>query len=116
MKQFREEGNVQKRSLLLVIIGLFAFAWLALLPTLAQDQWAVYLYNGNAGQLLRVNPDGSQTMLALGLEPNVFIGGFDMAFTRDGARMAYCSVAYPLPTDGSVPPPPAAKFILRDIN
>jgi hypothetical protein len=113
---FQGGGNVQKRSLFLMAIGLFTFALLALMPTLAQDQWAMYLYNGNAGQLIRVNPDGSQAMLTLALEPNVYLSGFDMAFTRDGARMAYCSVAYPLPTDGSVPPPPAAKFILRDIN
>src|SRR5690349_5523482 len=106
---------MQKKSLALIILGLLVFASMALTPALAQDAWSVYLFNGHSGELVRVNGDGTQAVSGLGLDQNAYVSSFDMAFTRDGARLAFCATTYPQAADGSASAQPTAKFYLRDI-
>ncbi|MBZ0285993.1 MAG: hypothetical protein K8I30_00155 [Anaerolineae bacterium] len=106
---------MQKKSVAMLILGLLVFASMAFTPALAQETFAVYLFNGNSGELVRVGSDGSQTVSALGLEPGTYISSYDMAFTRDGSRLAFCATTYPQTADGSAPVLPTAKFYLRDI-
>jgi hypothetical protein len=85
------------------------------MPVMAQDTWSVYLFNGYTGELVRVNGDGTQAVSGLGLEQGAYVSSFDMAFTRDGSRLAFCSTTYPQAADGSTPAQPTAKFYLRDM-
>ena len=86
---------MQKKSLALMILGLLIFASMNLTPAMAQDNWGVYLFNGNSGELVRVNGDGTQAVSGLGLEQGAYVSSFDMAFTRDGSRLAFCATTYP---------------------
>jgi hypothetical protein len=108
-----KETEMQKKYLILTIFAVLA---LTVVPALAQDtNWAAYLYNGNNGELVRVNPDGSQAVSALGLAPGTFIGSQDMTFTKDGGRVAFCAVTYPQAVDANSTEQPYATFYLRDI-
>src|SRR5689334_1398372 len=108
---------MQKKSLVLMIFGLLIFATMSLMPAvgMAQDTWGVYLFNGNSGELVRVNSDGTQAVSGLGLEQGAYVSSFDMAFTRDGSRLAFCATTYPQATDANSTAQPTAKFYLRDI-
>ncbi|MEO8608285.1 MAG: hypothetical protein ABI690_10405 [Chloroflexota bacterium] len=109
---------MQKKSLALIILGLLVFASMALMPSigLAQDNnWGVYLFNGSSGELVRVNGDGTQAVSGLGLGQGEFAGSSDMAFTRDGSRLAFCTTTYPQAVDANSTALPTAKFYLRDI-
>lgn len=77
----------------LAMVIAITVVWTAVLPAQAQsaDNWYAFLYNGITRQLLRVGMDGSSTMFDLGVGPNVFLGGQDMAFSPDGSRVAYCA-------------------------
>lgn len=77
-----------KRLLIAVILALLA---LSAVPALAQDGWFAYMYNGLTGDMVRVNANGSQQTYNLGLNPNTYVSGYDMAFTPDGSRAAYCA-------------------------
>jgi hypothetical protein len=94
---------------------LFALALLTLLvstaPAFAQDtNWFAWLYNGGTREMVRVNPDGSQAAYSLGLDSNTYIGSYDMAFTNDGSRVAFCTVTYSENT-----PQGTTTLYLRDI-
>jgi hypothetical protein len=103
---------MRKFSLALMMLALCA---VLVMPAMAQDAWAVYLFNGNTGELVRVNPDGTQAVSGLGLEQGAFVGSSDMSFSKDGNRLAFCAVTYPQTSDNTAPIQPTAKFYLRDI-
>jgi hypothetical protein len=106
---------MQKKSLALMILGLLILASMSLTPAMAQDSWGVYLFNGNSGELVRVNGDGTQAVSGLGLEQGAYVSSSDMAFTRDGSRLAFCATTYPQAADANSTAQPTAKFYLRDI-
>src|SRR5690242_14713267 len=85
------------------------------MPAMAQDTWGVYLFNSNSGELVRLNGDGTQAVSGLGLEQGAYVGSYDMAFTRDGSRLAFCATTYPQTTDATTPVLPTARFYLRDM-
>jgi hypothetical protein len=98
-----------------MVVMLLSLFMVAAAPTLAQSNWFVYLYNGNTKDLVRINPDGSQIPYNLGLDSTTFVSSFDMTFTQDGNRVAFCAVTYPAVMDASTPAQPFAKLYLRDI-
>lgn len=102
---------VRKLLALLLLSVLLVVA----VPALAQSDWFVYLYNGNTKELVRINPDGAQTPYSLGLDATTFVSSFDMTFTADGSRVAYCAVTYPAVAASETPTSPFAKLYLRDI-
>lgn len=84
-------------------------------PALAQtDQWSMYLYNGNTGELVRVFADATQQTYTLDLPENGFISSRDMAFSADGNRVAYCVISYPT-SSGDQPALPDATLFVRDL-
>ncbi len=74
----------------------------------AQDNWFGYLYNWQAHQFVRVDAAGSATTYELGLSDQAFFSSRDIAFSADGARVAFCAVDYAANT-------PRATLYLRDI-
>ncbi|MCC6615836.1 MAG: hypothetical protein IT320_20365 [Anaerolineae bacterium] len=87
---------------------------LAIAPAGAQAQadWSVYLYNSANPELVRVYADGTQVTYDLGLPEGVFLNPFDMAFTRDGERLAYCMQgASTDPNSGQ----PTSQVVIRDL-
>jgi hypothetical protein len=99
---------------IVILVAILAFA-LGLVPVLAQADWSVYLYNGMSKELLRISPDGAQTSHSLGLDENTYVSSYDMAFTNDGTRVAFCAVTYPPSNDPNNPAQPTAHLYLRDI-
>ncbi|MDX2139276.1 MAG: hypothetical protein SF123_14420 [Chloroflexota bacterium] len=83
---------------------------LAAMPAAAQDAipWSVDLLNSSTQEFVRISVDGSQTNIPLGLEPNTFLSGTDMAFTSDGSRAAYCTF-YQDPSQGGT------VVVMRDL-
>lgn len=74
-----------------LLIGLAAaLLVLSAAPSLAQPGWFAYLYNSLTGDLVRVSADGAQQVYNLGISPNTYVSGYDMAFTPDGSRAAFC--------------------------
>ena len=90
----------------LLALCLLTVLLVAALPALAQSDWFVYLYNGNTKELVSINPDGAQTAYSLGLDATTFVSSFDMTFTNDGTRVAYCAVTYPAVAEAASPTPP----------
>jgi hypothetical protein len=76
----------------------------------AQAPWFVYLFDTGAQALVRVGADGAQTTLPLGMAPNEATSAFDMSFSPDGARVAFCALNY-----GDNTAPPTATLIVRDL-
>ena len=79
-----------KRSLLMGLCGLL----LAVAPASAQDSWFTYLYNWENVQLVQVDASGTQSIYPLGVGQNATFSTRDMAFTRDGQRVALCAQDY----------------------
>lgn len=64
---------------------------LAAFPAFAQDTaWSAYLYNISSKELVRVNSDGTTHSSYLNLPENAIIGPYDLAFTHDGGKVAFC--------------------------
>ena len=61
------------------------------LPVAAQD-WSVYLYNAETKDLVRIFADGTEQSYNLGLREDLYITGWDMAFSDDGSQVAYCQM------------------------
>lgn len=80
-----------KRCMLLAVM---LTSLLAVNVSHAQENWFAYVYNSNFKELVRVNLDGTQTSYPLGLAENAFVSSWNMAFTQDGSRVAYCLVDY----------------------
>ncbi|MBI5668171.1 MAG: hypothetical protein HZC41_09205 [Chloroflexi bacterium] len=94
---------------LALVIGLVL---LAVFPAFGQAAaWSVYLYNGMTKELLRVNEDGSTESFNLGLAENEYIGSFDMAFSSDGGRVAFC-----IPVFDGQSNQGRATLVVRDIT
>jgi hypothetical protein len=106
---------MRNKSLLIVITTLCILTALLVIPAMAQDDWSVYLFNGNTGELIQVKADGTQSVSALGLEAGTYIGSSDMSFTKDGSRLAFCALTSPTVTDPNSTAQPTAKFYLRDL-
>ncbi|MBE2269574.1 MAG: hypothetical protein IAE80_15160 [Anaerolinea sp.] len=77
--------------------------WLVLIVVLvlsvgavsAQDAaWSAYLYNSVTRQILRVDLDGTQTPIDLGLPEGSYLGMNDTDFTPSGDMLAYCVIDY----------------------
>jgi hypothetical protein len=103
------------RKYVLLTLAMLLTLTMGLVPALAQANGSVYLYNGTTKELLRINPDGSQASFSLGLDENTFVSSYDMAFSADGGRVAFCAVTYPPSPDPNVPAAPTAHLYLRDI-
>ena len=87
---------------------------LAAAPADAQElsDWSVYLFNSANPQLVRAYADGTQVEYDLGLPAGVYLNPFDMAFTRDGNRLAYCMQLPPSdPSAGQ----PSSQVVIRDL-
>ncbi|MFW5690935.1 MAG: hypothetical protein ACOCXZ_00425 [Chloroflexota bacterium] len=77
---------------------LFRFVPLAIIslllaanPATAQDpDWSIYLYDNATQELVSVDAGGSQNTLPLEIPENRFVGGYDLEFSNDGTRAAYC--------------------------
>jgi len=78
----------------------------------AQSDWSVYLFNSANPQLVRVYADGRQVTYDLGLPEGVFLNPFDMAFTHDGERLAYCMQLPPSESNGGQP---SSQVVIRDL-
>ena len=63
-------------------------------PLLAQGNWFVYLFDTGTQALVRVGSDGAQSTLPLGLAQNEAASAFDMSFSPDGGRVAFCAMNY----------------------
>lgn len=100
---------------LIVITTLCLLTALLVTPALAQEDWSVYLFNGNTGELVQVNADGTQAVSALGLEAGTYVGSYDMSFTKDGSHLAFCALTSPTAVDPNSTAQPTAKFYLRDL-
>lgn len=74
-----------------LLVGLALLLALVTVPALAQDGWFAYVYNSLTGDLVRVDAAGAQQLYNLGLNANTYVSGFDMAFTPDGSRVAFCA-------------------------
>lgn len=93
---------------LALVIGLVL---LAAFPVFAQEMaWSAYLYNGMTKELLRVNADGSTESFNLGLAENEYVGSFDMAFSSDGGRVAFCVPVFDMQSSQG-----RATLVVRDI-
>ncbi len=94
-----------------LLVGLaLALLALAAAPALAQGGWFAYVYNSLTGDLVRVDAAGAQQVYNLGLSANTYVSGFDMAFTPDGSRVAFC--AFEIMPDSAQG---AATLYVRDI-
>jgi hypothetical protein len=85
-----------------------------LLPAAAQEGiWKAYLFNASTGELLQINADSSQASYTLGIDNNdgSYTGGFDLAFSPDGLRAAYCRMRYATTPET----PTAAELIVHDL-
>jgi hypothetical protein len=91
-------------GLLMLIAGVLPASAQAAAPTF------VYLYDNGAKELLRIYSDGKQEHFPLGLDPSVSLSSFNMAFTPDGSKVAFCVVSY---TQGTTQG--SATLYLRDI-
>ncbi len=74
-------------------------------------RWYAYFYNDGLKELTRVWEDGSVESFPLGLQQEVYFSAFDMAFTPDGRRTAFCPVSYPADA-----PYGQSILIVRDIE
>lgn len=97
------------RRAALVVLCLLALATGA--GVWAQTPWAVYLLDAGAQSLIRVNSDGSQVVLPLGLNPGEYVSAFDISISPDGSKVALCPVQY---GDGSTTP--TAALVIRDLT
>jgi hypothetical protein len=76
----------------------------------------IYLFNSLSSSLLALNADGTQTEYPLPVPPNAYVSPYDMSFTGDGTRVAYCPVDFGMMNpDGTTPTPPNAHLIVRDL-
>ncbi|MBL8147616.1 MAG: hypothetical protein JNL34_14660, partial [Anaerolineae bacterium] len=76
----------------------------------AQATWAVYLLDSGAQALVRVNSDGTQAVLPLGLNSGEVVSAFDIGLSPDGSKVALCPVQY---GDGTTTP--TAALVVRDL-
>ncbi|MCL4248046.1 MAG: hypothetical protein KJ065_07845 [Anaerolineae bacterium] len=104
-----------RRFWLIMVLGLLMLMFGVTLMAGAQDEAAVsaYLFNSANPQLVRVNADGTQVTYDLGLPAGVFLSPFDMAFTRDGSRVAYCMQLPPNDANGGQP---LSQVVIRDLQ
>lgn len=93
------------RRFLLVLLVLFLA-----LPVVAQD-WSLYLYNAETKELVRIFADGTEQTYTLGLREDLYITGWDMAFSDDGAQVAYCMMDNTQARPEGIP----TSLIVRDI-
>jgi hypothetical protein len=97
------------KFLFALLLAIFSF------PAFAEESsWFAYLYNGNSKELVRVNLDGTHESQNLGLDENTFTGGFDMTFSADGSRLAFCAITFPT-MRSDTQTPPAARLYMRDL-
>ncbi len=97
------------------MIAVLAVALSISSQTFAQDlavRWSAYLFSTNNQALVRVFQDGAQTTYSLGLEPETYVGGYDLAFTANGEKTAFCVVKFP--AEGGAQG--ATTFYVRDIE
>jgi hypothetical protein len=95
------------------MLCLLLLAALVITPVAAQaTAWFAYLYNPQSKALVRVGLDGGQSTYSLDLGADIFIGGYDTAFTADGGRLAFCALKN-VPADN--PTHSEAIVFLRDI-
>lgn len=91
--------------LLLLISG-------GLRPAAAQEfgAWFTYLYNGNSHEIVRLDTNGSTQAYSLGLAEQDYVSATQMAFTPDGARVAFCYTRFAANAADNV-----TRLIVRDV-
>lgn len=94
----------------LLPLALLPLLLAAALPAAAQNNWYLYLYQVETGELVRLNADGSTQSYSIGLAPGTYVGARQMAFTPDGSRVAFCAVTY-----AQDPAANQTRLIVRDI-
>ena len=86
---------MHRKSLMIVITVLCLLAPMTLTSVMAEEDWSAYVFNGNTGELVQVKADGTQAVSALGLDVGTFVSSYDMTFTQDGSRLAFCALTSP---------------------
>jgi len=85
---------MKQSRFLLIGFSLCLVLLTTLLPASAQDAWFAYLYNDFDRELVRVDLNGNQQVYNIGVAEEVYVSGWDMAFTSDGRLATYCSSIY----------------------
>jgi len=99
---------------LIFVFTLALFIFVA--PISAQTPPIAYLYDGITSRLLPISVSGAGEPLALPLPENSYASAFDMSFTGNGSRVAYCPINYGIANpDGSSASPPNARLLVRDL-
>ncbi len=100
---------------LVFVLGLTSIVFAAV-PISAQTPTIAYLYDAITSRLLPINQNGVGEALSLPLPDNSYASAFDMSFTSDGNRVAYCPINYGIANpDGTSATPPNARLIIRDL-
>ncbi len=78
-------------------------------PVAAQDGWFAYVFNSAKQEFIKVNADGSHEIIPLGLPEGSYANGEDMAFSYNGAVVAFCYLQNT--ATGSI-----AHLVVRDLS
>ena len=77
----------------------------------AQTETQIYLLDNMAKTILQIDETGNQTEYAINTTEDVYLGAFDLKFSTDGKRVAYCQIQQIEPAEYAS----KATLIVRDI-
>jgi hypothetical protein len=80
---------IRSRTLMILIFGMLV--GMGITPLMAQENWSALFYQGEDETLIRVSIDGTQQTYSLDVSPNKVIHSSNMAITKSGERIAFCS-------------------------